>query len=43
MNPLFSPDGRQAVNLLNELCDIFSGSVPGGEDVVNELFPDKRF
>ena len=30
------------VSLLNELCDIFSGSVPEGEDAVNESFPDER-
>ena len=31
------------VSLLNELCDIFSGCVSEGEDVVNESFPDERF
>ena len=31
------------VSLLNELCDLFSGCVPEGEDVINELFPDEQF
>jgi len=31
------------VSLLKELCDIFSGCVPEGENVVSESFPDERF
>ena len=30
------------VSLFNELCDLFSGCVPEGDDVVNESFPDER-
>ena len=30
------------VNLFNELCDLFSGCVPEGDDVVKESFPDER-
>ena len=29
-------------SLFNELCDLFSGCVREGEDVVNESFPDGR-
>ena len=31
------------VSLFSELCDLFSGSGPEGEDVVNESFPEERF
>ena len=30
-------------SLLNELCHLFCGCVPEGEDVVNESFPDEQF
>ena len=28
------------VTLFSELCDLFSGCVPEGEDLVDESFPD---
>ena len=32
-----------SVSLFNELCDLLSGCVPEGEDVVNESFPDEQY
>ena len=30
------------VSVFNELCNLYSGCVPEGEDVVNEWLPDER-
>jgi len=30
-------------NLFNELCNLFLGCLPEGENVINESFSDERF